>query len=263
MSIQAKTAIVAGTGFYDIPGIALERQIVTTPYGEALVFLGQGEHSHLVFLTRHGPQHSTPPHMINYRANMKALQMLGVKRVLATYAVGSINQEIPPLGLAVLDDFLDFTNGRPLSFFDGGESGVAHTDMSQPYCPELSQQLRDLAPQFGLELYPRATYVCCNGPRFETPAEIRMYAQFGGDVVGMTGATELVLARELGLHFAAVALSINWAVGIEPSLAIVREGRESVRRKLLDLFLAIAGANGRLECGCETAVMLMQEPNQH
>lgn len=263
MSMNAKVAIVAGTGFYDIPGIQMERQLVATPYGEALVFLGQGEHRHLVFLTRHGPQHSTPPHMVNYRANMKALQMLGVKRVLATYAVGSINREIPPLGVAVLDDFLDFTHGRPFSFFDGGESGVAHTDMSQPYCPALSQQLRDLAPQFGLDPYPRATYVCCNGPRFETPAEIRMYAQLGGDVVGMTGATEVVLARELGLHFAAVAFSINWAVGIEPSLAIVHEGRGAVRQKMLDLFLAAAGAGNRLECGCETAVMLMQEPGQH
>ncbi|MEM7115497.1 MAG: MTAP family purine nucleoside phosphorylase [Chloroflexota bacterium] len=252
---KGKVAIVAGTGIYDIPGVELKEQIVETPYGQALVHLGQGENDHLVFLTRHGPEHTTPPHMVKYRANIKALQQLGVNRVLAAYAVGSINKEIPPLGLALLNDFIDFTNGRPLSFFDGGDSGLAHTDMSAPYCPILNKRLSALAPQFDIDLFENATYVCFNGPRFETPAEIRMSAMLGGDVVGMTGATEVILANELNLHFAAIALSINWAVGIEPTLTIVsREEREGVRRKLLDLFLAVANEEWEGGSRRETAV---------
>jgi 5'-methylthioadenosine phosphorylase len=256
-----RVAIVAGTGIYDIPGLTLKSQTVETPYGPALVHLGQGAADHLVFLTRHGPEHYTPPHKINYRANAKALQMLGVEKILAAFAVGSINPDIPPAGLALLTDFLDFTTGRDLTFFDGGVSGLGHTEMSQPYCPALGRQLLKLAPDFDVTVYPRSTYVTTNGPRFETPAEIKMFAQLGGDVVGMTGVPEVTLARELGMHYAAVALSINWAAGIMPgAIEIVREGVGDVRAKLLALFIKTLESAESLDCACAEAVLMMHSP---
>jgi len=258
-----RVAIIAGTGIYDIPGITLKEQIVETPYGQALVHLGQGNADQLVFLTRHGPEHHTPPHRINYRANIKALQMLGVEKILATFAVGSISPDIPPGGLAALDDFLDFSSGRPLSFFDGGDSGLAHTELSQPYCPALRARLLNLAPEFGLKLHPRSVYVCTNGPRFETPAEIRMYGKFGGDVVGMTGVPEVTLARELNMHYAAAALSINWAAGVKPgAIEIVREGIGETRAQLLALFIEALQRPLALECGCQNSVMMMHPPKE-
>lgn len=253
-------AIIAGTDIYNIPGVALVPHTVETPYGPVELFRAGEPHEGLIFLPRHGPQHTTPPHRVNYRANMKALAMMGVKAALAAYAVGSINPQIPPRGLVALDDFLDFTSGRNSTFFDGGDSGVAHTIMSPPYCPTLRRQLLDNAPAFGLDMRPTGTYICTNGPRFETPGEIRAYARLGGDVVGMTGAQEATLARELGIHFAAVALSINWAAGVEPTLNIVSEGMEEVRAALLALFIHTLENLPTFDCLCENAVLVIHPP---
>jgi 5'-methylthioadenosine phosphorylase len=253
-----RVAIIAGTGIYDIPEVRLKEEVIETPYGPALVHLAQGELDQLVFLTRHGPEHHSPPHRINYRANIKALQLLGVEKILATNAVGSINTEMPPRGLVVLDDFLDFSSGREATFFDGGQAGVTHIQVNNPYCPALRQRLLELAPEFDLEMQPRGIYVCTNGPRFETPAEIRMYAKLGGDVVGMTGVPEVTLARELKICYAAVALSINWAAGIQgESIKIVRDGLAEVRSKLLALFIKTLQTPGRGDCPCQRSVMTM------
>lgn len=257
-----ESAIITGTGIYEIPGFKFEQKRVDTPYGPALVNIGQINGFDLIFLARHGLDHTTPPHNINYRANIKALQMLGVKRVLATYAVGSINREIPPMGLALLSDFLDFTTNRPLSFFDGGKTGLAHTSMDAPYCPAMGRKILELAPSFGLQVRSKAVYVATNGPRFETPAEIRMYDKLGGDVVGMTGVPEVVLARELNMHYAAVAYSINWAAGLADSLEFVSGNMAEVRQKLASLLVRTLQELETLDCSCENAVMVMHPPEE-
>jgi 5'-methylthioadenosine phosphorylase len=257
-----ESAIIAGTGVYSIPGIEFEPQIIQTPYGEAMVYCGKGPGGEFAFLARHGLDHSTPPHRINYRANLKALKMLGVRRILATNAVGSITRTIPPGGLALLNDFLDFTNDRPLSYFEGGDSGLAHTSMDRPYCPALGKKLLELAPPLGLQIHPHATYVATNGPRFETPAEIRMYDMLGGNVVGMTGVPEVVLARELGMHYAAVAYSINWAAGLEDKLEFISASMEETRNKLVTLLVQTLKTTNSLDCGCENAVMVMHPPKE-
>jgi len=255
-----RVAIIGGTGFYAIDDRELEPQIVDTPFGQAQVYLGQGESEDLVFLTRHGPDHRIPPHRINYRANLKALGQLGVKRVLATFAVGSLQPAIPPRSLVALDQFIDFTQGREATFFDGGRSGLAHTEMTEPYCPGLRERVLALAAERGLEIRPKGTYVCFNGPRFETAAEIRMFAQLGGDVIGMTGVPEVSLARELGIHYAAVALSINWAAGLKGPVEIVRSGLDKIRAALLSLFVDALRAPALAPCNCESAVMMMHPP---
>lgn len=243
-------AIIAGTAIYEIPGVTFREEIIETPYGSALVYRGEWNKDDLIFLARHGIHHDTPPHKINYRANIKALEMLGVKRILATNAVGSINTEIPPLGVALISDFLDFTSNRETTFYDGGGSGLKHVDVSLTYCPVLRKQLIAQAPRFDIDLHPEAVYVCTNGPRLESPAEIRMYAQLGGDVVGMTGIPEATLARELDLCYAAVAFSVNWAAGIEETIRFVGDSEKFARVKasILALMLAVLETTTDADC---------------
>jgi 5'-methylthioadenosine phosphorylase len=254
------SAIITGTGIYEIPGFKFEKEIIDTEYGQASVNIGTKDGFELVFLARHGLDHTTPPHKINYRANIKALKKLGVKKILATNAVGSISRDIPPMGLAVLTDFLNFTTGRAFTFYDGGDSGLVHTNMDAPYCPSLNAKVLELTPQFDLQVNPKATYVATNGPRFETPAEVRMYGQLGGDVVGMTGVTEVVLARELQMHYAAVCYSINWAAGLEQEMVFVSDKMSDIRHRLALLLVRTLEEVDISGCGCENALMVMHAP---
>lgn len=207
--------MIGGTGFYDA-GLLEEaaEHIIGTPYGTAVLTTGLYQGVPIAFLARHGAGHAVPPHRVNYRANVWALRQVGVRSLFATASVGSLTGAIPPGSLALCDQFLDFTRGRPATFFDGGPWGVQHADMTEPYCPRLRGALRRAAQDLGMELIPEATYVCTEGPRFETPAEIRAYAKLGGHVVGMTGVPEVVLAREAGICYATVAIAANSAAGL-------------------------------------------------
>lgn len=211
-------AIIGGTGLYDPSMLdgAEEREVVT-PYGRAHLHVGRAGAREVIFLARHGAGHAIPPHRVNYRANLWALRELGAREVLATAAVGSLRDAYAPGQLALIDQFIDFTRGRPSTFYEGDGEGVLHLDVSDPYCPRLRSRLREVADRLGIGLHASATYVCTEGPRFETPAEIRAYALLGGDLVGMTGLPEVVLARELNLCYAAVAMVTNYAAGISPT----------------------------------------------
>ncbi len=232
-------ALVGGTGIYNLPGIEVEEKLITNQYGTALVYLGKGEYEDVVFLTRHGADHTTPPHKVNYRANIKALKDLGVARIMSTYAVGAITRDYPVMDLAVLRDFLDFTSGREFTFFDEITRGVGHVEMSAPFCPIMSAKILELAPKHDIKCHDGATYVATNGPRFESPAEIKMYQMLGGHVVGMTCCPEVVLAGELGINFAAVALPINLAAGLEDKITIVEDNIEKVRANMVALMLDV------------------------
>jgi 5'-methylthioadenosine phosphorylase len=207
--------VIGGTGLYDFLTGEVTPQEVATRYGPVVVDRGMVGEAEVYFLPRHGRDHSVPPHRVNYRANLAALQELGLRNLLATAAVGSMSRDMPPGTLALITQFLDFTKCRPSTFFDG-EGGVVHTDMSEPYCPHLRQELRQAAILLQEHLAPEATYVCAEGPRFETPAEIHMYRQLGAHLVGMTSVPEVVLAREAGLCYASVAIVTNWAAGVVP-----------------------------------------------
>jgi len=247
---MVKAAIVAGTGIYDLPGFDPQPVTLETPFGTAVYH----RCADLVFLPRHGPGHDTPPHAINYRANFWALHRLGVEVVLAAYAVGSLHQGVPPRGLALLTDFLDHTQGRASTFYSGGEWGVGHADMSRPYCPRLNQAILREAEKLGLAVVSQATYVCTNGPRMESPAEVRLLTSWGADVVGMTGVPEVVLARELGMHFAGLALSMNLAVGLEEELTLLHD-LGSQRHAMLEVFqAALSGFEDGPGCSCVGAV---------
>src|SRR5690606_11349429 len=176
-----------------------------------------------------GSGHSIPLHRITYRANIAALKELGVTHVLATSAVGSVNRNMAPGDFCVLSDFLDFTRTRPFTFFEGEDGRVIHTDMSRAYCSGLREVLLDVARGQGLRVHAEACYACVEGPRYETPAEVKALAMLGADVVGMTNATEALLCREAGLCFGTLALVTNWGAGIGPE----RLDHEQVTQEVL------------------------------
>lgn len=253
-----RIAIIGGTGVYD-PAILTDVQEaeLVTPYGTINYLQGRYEDKEVFFLARHGSGHSVPPHRINYRANIWGLKMLGVTEVIATAAVGSLNQEMPPGEMVLLDQFIDFTKDRVDTFYDGGPAGVVHVDYTEPYCPRVRAVLLATAKEAGITLIPRGTYVCTEGPRYETPAEIKAYAVLGGDLVGMTNVPEVVLAREAGLCYATVAMVTNWAAGISPHplthrevVEIMDRNTEKLRRLLMR---AISGLSEDPDCACHHA----------
>ena len=205
--------IIAGSGYYELPGLLQRKdELFTNEYGQATVSTGIWDNTPIAFVARHGGDHSIPPNAINYRANIRALANLGVEVVFAVNVVGSMVLERGPGSLFVLDDFIEFTEGRQSTFYDRpGE--VTHTDMTSIYDPQLRAILIRAAELEDQEVTNTATYVCTNGPRFETPAEIRMFTQLGGHVVGMTGYPEVALAREAGIRYASIAVVSNLAAG--------------------------------------------------
>ncbi len=208
-----KYAIIGGTGVYDFGNIKDEK-IIETPYGEALAYIMEYENLEVVFLARHGRGHTYPPHKINYRANIYALKKLGVEYIYTTAAVGSLNKEFSPGDVVIIKDFLDFTKSRISTFYAGGEKGVRHVDMSDPYCKNLRKNFREHSEDI-LEIKGEAVYVTTEGPRFESSAEINMFKILGGDVVGMTSNPEVVLAKELGMCYSTIGIITNWCTGIE------------------------------------------------
>lgn len=185
-----------------------------TPYGLVEPVVGKLANRELVFMSRHGRDHATPPHLVNYRANIWALRKLGVRKIIATAAVGSLSSNFRLGELVLLDQFLDFTKSRPQTFYEGGKQGVLHVDMTEPYCSAVRQVIIDASEHIGFAVKNGACYVCTEGPRFETPAEIRMFQRLGADLVGMTSVPEVVLARELGMCYASIGMVTNEAAGI-------------------------------------------------
>lgn len=229
--------LIAGTGFYDLPalkdGVAKE---IDTNYGEASVKSGTWNGVNLVFLTRHGSGHSIPPHLINYRANIKAMKDLGVEEIIAINVVGGIDPRLAPGDLSLIDDFIDFTSGREHTFSDGSKPGVQHVDLTRAYDPKIQGALRQSAKALGILLHENGIYAGFNGPRFETPSEIRLASLAGATVVGMTGCPEVSLAREIGIAYASLALVVNPAAGLgESEIAMdeINRALESGKSKAL------------------------------
>lgn len=250
-----KVAIIGGTGVYDP---ALLKDVLTldvqTRYGSVRVTTGIYMDHDVLFLPRHGEGHSVPPHRINYRANIMSLKQLGVECILSTSAVGSLNKDMKPGDLAVVDQFIDFTKCRASTFFDGEDGRVVHTDYTEPYCPDLRKRILSSGKSLDVSMHSKACYICTEGPRFETPAEIRMFQYIGGDVVGMTNVPEVTLAREAGICYATVATVTNWAAGIsstrlthEEVLDVVAANVESIRKVI---FHVIESLEADRSCDC-------------
>ncbi len=225
-------AVITGTGM-DGKFSVTARRVLKTRYGSVLLGTAEADERPFFVLARHGARHGIPPHRINYRANIAALAQLGVRMVIGTSAVGSMKPDFGVGQLGLIEQFIDFTKGRPSTFFD---TKARHTDMTNPYDRGLGEVLVGAAKKLGMGLQTGLVYVCAEGPRYESAAEIRMFRSMGGDVVGMTGVPEVVLARELGLRYASIAIATNWAAGIqeivdnEEVVSVMKETGERVRR---------------------------------
>ena len=209
-------AIIGGSGLTRLSTLAVaHREVVRTPYGEpssALIF-GQVAGRDVVFLARHGHGHTIPPHRVNYRANLWALKERGVDAILAVASVGAIAGACAPGELVLPDQLIDYTSGRHSTFFDGEERTVVHVDFTQPYSMELRRRCLAAARAANLALHDGGVYGAVSGPRLETAAEIDRMERDGATMVGMTGMPEAVLARELGIAYAAIAVIVNHAAG--------------------------------------------------
>lgn len=229
---KARIGIIGGTGLS--PPINEGTKIrVGTPYGPSpTITISNFGGKDVAYLPRHGEKHTLPPHKINYRANIWALHTLGVERIVATNAVGAINIKYTLGDLAVPSDFIDFTKNRSQTFFD--EAPVTHIDSSEPYCPELRKILLNAAESRVEKIWHDVVYLCTEGPRYETPAEIRMFRGLGCDVVGMTGMPELVLARELEMCYASLCFITNMATGLQKHLSaeLISEGSRKLKNTL-------------------------------
>jgi len=221
--------IIGGSGFYDLEN-ELSVKNVKTPFGKVSLSLTSIADKDVAFIARHGKNHSLPPHQVNYRANIYALYTLGVERIISTSAVGSLEPKIPPGSFVVPHQFIDFTSSRPKTFFDGKFSiklhsgkilkGVVHTDFSKPYCPDIRAKIIASSHALQLPVHEHGVYVCTDGPRFETPAEIVAFKVLGSTIVGMTSVSEAVLARELGMCYATLCLVTNLAAGFQEKITM-------------------------------------------
>jgi len=252
---KAKFALIGGSGFEQLFQQA-EQLHVRTPYGVASMTVGAVEDRMVAFMARHGEAHTIPPHRVNFRANIWALHQIGVDRIIGLNAVGAVNRDFKPCDIVVPHDFIDFTKTRPATFYD--EAPVTHVDLSQPYCPETRRVLLKTLKKTGLRVWQKAVFLCTEGPRYETPAEVEMFRRLGCDVLGMTGATEAVLARELEMCYAAVCCVSNMAAGLQEKLSPAETSKVSklisprLEQALIEAVKALPVA--RKDCPCSSAL---------
>ena len=212
-------AIIGGTGVYALAELAdVRAELPETRYGmpSGPIRIGTYGRRRVAFLARHGEGHSVPPHRINYRANLAALQQVGARRVLALNTVGGITAPCPPRALVCPDQLIDYTWGRVSTLCEEPGTPVLHVDFGDPYTGALRRELLDAARATGVAVVDGGCYGATQGPRLETRAEIARMRRDGCDLVGMTGMPEAAIARELGLDYACLAIVANWAAGAGP-----------------------------------------------
>lgn len=239
-------ALIGGSGLAQLPGFVISSQkVLTTPYGEpsAPLLCGTLGGASISFLARHGSEHSIAPHEINYRANIWALNSLGVSRIVSVATVGGIGARYQPGSLVVPHQIIDYTWGRRQTFFDDGEP-VTHLDFTEPYSAEIRAAIISAANACRESIVPEAVYAVTQGPRLETAAEIDRLERDGADIVGMTAMPEAVLAREKGTAYGALAVVANFAAGrgdsrkridLDAIHAVHREAMQRVVRILRQL----------------------------
>lgn len=244
-----KIGIIGGSGLDNPDILQNKREVsVTTPFGAPSDVLIEGEISSVpcVLLARHGRRHSLMPGVVNYRANIWALKEAGCTHIIASTATGSLREEIHPGDLVLLDNFIDRTQGRKQTFYDGGENspiGVCHLPMEPAYCEKTRQVLLKAGKSIGLNIHEKGTVVAIEGPRFSSKAESNMYRSFGGSVINMTSVPEVVLAKEAGICYASVALATDYDCwrdsGEKVSVAHVLQTFKNNVSKMTQLILAV------------------------
>jgi len=258
MEQKAEIGIFGGTGIYD-SGLLEDAKEITldTPYGKTSdsITVGTFQGRNIAFLPRHGKKHSIPPHMINFRANIWAFKELGVKRIIAPSAVGSLKEEIKPGHFALPSQFLDFTKSREGSFSKDGK--VIHISVANPFCPELQNVVVKLATEQNVTIHKDCTYVCIEGPRFSTKAESKFFKSAGADIIGMTLVPECQLAREAQMCYVSISTVTDYDVWAEKSVTAkevietLSKNVEKIKKMLIKLIDEIPHQRG---CSCDKAL---------
>jgi len=219
MEKNIEIGIFGGTGIYDSGLLTNAEEIdVDTPYGKPSdsITIGLFKGRKIAFLPRHGKKHAIPPHMINYRANIWAFKELGITRIIAPSAVGSLKEQVEPGHFALPTQFLDFTKSRQGSFSDNGK--VIHISVADPFCPELQSVIVDQMKEQKVKIHKDCTYVCIEGPRFSTKAESKFYRTTGAEIIGMTLVPECQLARETQMCYASISTVTDYDVWAEKAV---------------------------------------------
>ncbi len=250
---KVKVGIIGGSGLDDPKIIkGAKEKNVRTPYGKpsSPLTIGKIDGVDVVILARHGKKHTIYPTAVNYRANLSALEKEGCTHILATTAVGSLRARIKPADFVFVDQFIDFTKHRPLTFH---EEKVVHTPMAEPFCSELRSLLIETAKELKLRHHKKGTVITIEGPRFSTKAESHMFRGFGADVINMSTVPEVILARELGICYQSIAMSTDydcWKEGEEPVswemiVSIMHQNAENVKRLILNTIPKIKSSEHR------------------
>lgn len=253
--------VIGGSGFYKFLKTE-EAAKLKTPYGatSASLRISDVGGKRVAFLPRHGEHHQLPPHMVPYRANIHAMKQLGVQRIYGPTAVGSLRAEVRPGDFVISDQFVNFTNGRKDTFFDGPET--AHVGSADPYCPELREAIVKASKGMGLRLHKTGTVVVVQGPRFSTRAESKFFRSQGWDIINMTQYPEAILAREKEICYANISLVTDYDVGLEGDPDVEPVSNDEVMKvfnanlgKLRTLLLkAIELTPTKRSCDCGSAM---------
>ncbi len=254
--------IIGGSGIYDLPGLSgVRREDVSTPFGAPSdgFVVGRLGDEEVVFLARHGAGHRLLPSEIPYRANVYALKLLGVKRIVSISAVGSMVEMIAPGHLVLPTQYVDRTVSRRNTFF--GDGVVAHVAFADPVCPQLHQHLQGACFAAGATVHPLGTYLCIEGPQFSTRAESELYRSWSVTVIGMTALPEAKLAREAELCYATLALATDYdawhpgheAVTVAQVVDTMRKNVATAKEVMRNAILAY-GRIREPSCGCARAL---------
>jgi 5'-methylthioadenosine phosphorylase len=259
---RADIGVFGGSGFYSLMEGPVEQVSVQTPFGAPSdsIAIGSMGPLRIAFLPRHGPHHRIPPHAINYRANLWAMAQLGVTRVIAPTAAGSLQPNVKPGDFVVCDQFIDRTYAREQTFFDGPR--VVHISAADPYCPDLRTHSIAVGRELGITVHERGTVVVIQGPRFSTRAESRWFSNQGWEVINMTQYPEVVLARELEMCYVNIALITDYDAGLEGHsgiepvtvagvVQVMQDNNDRVRRLIESLIPRLSGPR---TCECSRAL---------
>lgn len=269
--------VIGGSGLCNIEGVKVIDEVeVKTPWGEPSdrYIITEINNKKVIFLPRHGKGHKFPPHLINFRANLWCFRKLGVDKIFSIGAVGGINPLLKAGDFVISNQFIDFTKSRPQTFYEGiyskydeedtnndlvnqylKDKRVVHIDVSYPFCPYMQSTLRNSFKELGFSYKDNATYVATEGPRLETSAEIKAMAHLGVDIVGMTLVPEIVLARELAMHFVSVSIVTNLAAGIsgdrltsDEVIEMMHQKNEDIKKVVLKF---VENLNENSNCNCK------------
>ncbi|MGI0057834.1 MAG: S-methyl-5'-thioadenosine phosphorylase [Nitrosarchaeum sp.] len=258
MEKDVEIGIFGGTGIYD-SGILENTQEVTidTPFGKPSdsITVGIFKGRKIAFVPRHGKKHTIPPNLINYKANIWAFKELGITRIIAPSAVGSLKEVIEPGHFALPTQFLDFTKSRNGSFSENGR--VIHISVAEPFCPELQSSILKVVKEQNLHIHKDCTYVCIEGPRFSTKAESKFYRTTGADIIGMTLVPECQLAREAQICYASISTVTDYDVWAEKPVTakeVLETLSKNVERTKKVLTNVISQIPKTRSCSCAKAL---------